>query len=293
MENKPETELTVVKKNVLFEVTSFSRILAAILFIILPFVGGLIGYAYSKKVHTEIPLTQEIINLDTLIKTESNAEVKETSPEQQSKIFQTGVLFKTVDDTELSASIVFDKDLRKLVTNSKVTDNYYSQSFADTLVTSLPNNSTFVINIPQESIIFDQSFSVDGNVVYVSVLRTDKELTTEKNEAMGVFVYNISAEEVTFKMSAPAYSIIKSFSSIAGGELLSIATAGCYACGPGPATFYVIDLKTGDTPRYKNLGQLYSFKFVNDRTYTYTTPSYEECDGMGCINPGDTFTDSF
>ncbi len=50
MENTPVTdEVVVPKKNVLFEVTTLSKTIAAILFILMPFVGGYIGYKISNS----------------------------------------------------------------------------------------------------------------------------------------------------------------------------------------------------------------------------------------------------
>lgn len=50
MENTPVVdEVIVPKKNVLFEVTTVSKILAAILFILMPFIGGYIGYNISNS----------------------------------------------------------------------------------------------------------------------------------------------------------------------------------------------------------------------------------------------------
>ncbi len=50
MENTHEVnEIITPKKNILFEVTTVSRILAATLFVILPFIGGWIGYIYGQN----------------------------------------------------------------------------------------------------------------------------------------------------------------------------------------------------------------------------------------------------
>lgn len=50
MENTPVADgVTAPKRNVLFEVTIVSKTLAAILFIILPFLGGWIGWQYSQS----------------------------------------------------------------------------------------------------------------------------------------------------------------------------------------------------------------------------------------------------
>ena len=57
MENIPvETEIVVPKKHVLFEVTPVPRVLAAILFIILPFVGFWIGTKYSKEINSDVQM---------------------------------------------------------------------------------------------------------------------------------------------------------------------------------------------------------------------------------------------
>ena len=49
-------EVVVPKKNVLFEVTTASRVLAAILFITLPFIGFWIGTKYSKEINSEVQI---------------------------------------------------------------------------------------------------------------------------------------------------------------------------------------------------------------------------------------------
>lgn len=80
MENTPAVdEVVVSKKNVLFEVTTVSKSLAAVLFVTLPFVGFWIGTKYSKEINSDaqmvtvprivnevkqpqnVPATQEII----------------------------------------------------------------------------------------------------------------------------------------------------------------------------------------------------------------------------------------
>ena len=58
MENSPTgEETTVPKKNALSEVTTLSKTLAAILFIILPFLGFWLGAEYSKKINSDIQAT--------------------------------------------------------------------------------------------------------------------------------------------------------------------------------------------------------------------------------------------
>lgn len=59
MDNTPVADEDVApKKNVLFEVTPASRVLAGVLFIALPFIGGYIGYTYGKNITVnEIPTT--------------------------------------------------------------------------------------------------------------------------------------------------------------------------------------------------------------------------------------------
>ncbi len=50
MENTPIVdEVVVPKKNILFEVTTLSKVLAAVLFIILPFVGFWVGLNYNNN----------------------------------------------------------------------------------------------------------------------------------------------------------------------------------------------------------------------------------------------------
>ncbi len=72
MENTPVVdEVIVPKKNILFEVTPVSRVLAAILFIILPFVGFWIGYnfntSYEQTTTSTIPeyQTSEAVSTST------------------------------------------------------------------------------------------------------------------------------------------------------------------------------------------------------------------------------------
>ncbi len=57
MENTPVVdEVVVPKKNVLFEVTTVSKVLAAILFITLPFVGFWIGTKYTNEIYSDVQL---------------------------------------------------------------------------------------------------------------------------------------------------------------------------------------------------------------------------------------------
>ncbi len=50
MENTPVADqVDIPKKNILFKVTTVSKVLAAILFITLPFIGGWIGYMYGNN----------------------------------------------------------------------------------------------------------------------------------------------------------------------------------------------------------------------------------------------------
>ena len=70
MENTPVVdEVVVPKKNILFEVTTVSKVLAAILFITLPFVGFWIGYTYNNTGVTEnnVPTTEKpaVANTET------------------------------------------------------------------------------------------------------------------------------------------------------------------------------------------------------------------------------------
>jgi len=65
MENTPVAdEVVVSKKNVLFEVTTLSKTLAAILFIILPFVGFWVGTIHTQNLnnHNQTVVTQTIKN---------------------------------------------------------------------------------------------------------------------------------------------------------------------------------------------------------------------------------------
>ncbi len=85
MENTPVVdEVVVPKKNVLFEVTSTSKVLAGVLFITLPFVGGWIGYIYgSNNSITEVTAN---IHPDTPVQiatTQSNNEISTASEEIQ------------------------------------------------------------------------------------------------------------------------------------------------------------------------------------------------------------------
>ena len=55
MDNTPVIdEVVVSKKNILFEVTTFSKTLAAVLFIILPFAGFWAGTQYNQGINTDI-----------------------------------------------------------------------------------------------------------------------------------------------------------------------------------------------------------------------------------------------
>jgi hypothetical protein len=82
MENTPVVdEVVVPKKNVLFEVTTVSKVLATVLFVVLPFIGGWIGFIYGNnnsiiKVATNI----EPSTPNQIIAQEINTEV-DTTPE--------------------------------------------------------------------------------------------------------------------------------------------------------------------------------------------------------------------
>ena len=74
-------EVVVPKKNILFEVTTVSKVLAAVLFIILPFIGGWIGYIYGKNNSVNITATNTELKTPTQITaTELNTE-ENTTPE--------------------------------------------------------------------------------------------------------------------------------------------------------------------------------------------------------------------
>ena len=84
MENTPVINKVVVpKKNVLFEVTPTSRVLAAILFITLPFFGFWLGLQYGNLQPIESALTQDSIQNDAAqnIETEKNIQLIKGSPE--------------------------------------------------------------------------------------------------------------------------------------------------------------------------------------------------------------------
>lgn len=90
MENTPiESEVIVPKKNVLFEVTTVSKVLAAILFIILPFVGFWIGYTYGSN--------NSITEVTTTIA--SNTQNQITTPELES---EASVVTDTTTQAELN-----------------------------------------------------------------------------------------------------------------------------------------------------------------------------------------------
>ncbi len=60
MDNTPIVdEVAVPKKNVLFEVTTLSKVLAAVLFIILPFVGFWVGMQYAPQTETVVTTPEE------------------------------------------------------------------------------------------------------------------------------------------------------------------------------------------------------------------------------------------
>lgn len=85
MENTPVVdEVVVPKKNILFEVTPASRVLAGVLFIALPFIGGWIGYTYgSNNSITEVTTN---IHPDTPVQIatpQSNSEISTASEEIQ------------------------------------------------------------------------------------------------------------------------------------------------------------------------------------------------------------------
>lgn len=76
MENTPMVdEVIVPKKNILFEVTTLSKTLAAILFIILPFVGFWVGYNYDSTAKVA-----ENTVLNTGIISNENEEIITTKP---------------------------------------------------------------------------------------------------------------------------------------------------------------------------------------------------------------------
>ncbi len=82
MENMPIVDENVApKKNVLFEVTTVSKSLAAILFVILPFVGFWIGTKYSKEINSEVQIVtipssvNEVPKPQNVVTTVDNTEV--------------------------------------------------------------------------------------------------------------------------------------------------------------------------------------------------------------------------
>ena len=81
MENTPVVdEIVVPKKNVLFETTPTSRVLAGVLFIALPFIGGWIGYIYgSNNSINEITTNIEPSTSDQIITPEISIKVDTTS----------------------------------------------------------------------------------------------------------------------------------------------------------------------------------------------------------------------
>ena len=77
MENIPAVDdIVVPKKNVLFEVTTISKVLAAVLFIILPFVGFWVGYNFNThSITTPVsttPITVTENNISSAIKQTAN-----------------------------------------------------------------------------------------------------------------------------------------------------------------------------------------------------------------------------
>ncbi len=91
MENTPVVdEVVVPKKNILFEVTTVSKVLATVLFIILPFVGFWIGLQYGNLQTSKSILTQDSIQNDVVqdIETENTIQSIKEGPESIKPTFE-------------------------------------------------------------------------------------------------------------------------------------------------------------------------------------------------------------
>jgi len=206
-----------------------------------------------------------------------------------------------------AAHVYYDKVKGKLVTDSQVTDQYNSKTFADTIVSSPLSGADIVMSVPNETVIFDQKKSDDGRIIYGTLLTNltfEWEImigysanTVKTGELVGnrqpsgtripgvlVFGYDVEKNFIIFAEKVPAYAWIHEVSP--GGELVALKQADCYPCGGGTYSFYIVDT-TGKARDYKDLGPLYDVKFTGPRSFRYTTASYEGCDGMGCVLPGE------
>jgi len=122
MENTPiVNEVVVPKKNILFEVTTLSKILAAILFIILPFVGFWVGYNYNntaKVVENTVLNTGIISNENEKIITTKASLVRLEKEVVKSTVVSIKPLGSYIQKMELDPAIV--KDVRAKENQDKI-----------------------------------------------------------------------------------------------------------------------------------------------------------------------------
>jgi hypothetical protein len=143
MENTPVVdEVVVPKKNFLFEVTTVSKVLAAILFIILPFVSFWIGLQFNSKAPQNIEVS-----------TYSQTPEKSTFEIEKPVIAEANpIATNSTSSTIVFPIIAFEReglltsDERKLLTEKFIEPyvDYYQMSEDNILVTT-------VIEIPEET----------------------------------------------------------------------------------------------------------------------------------------------
>lgn len=181
MENTPQVNGTITpKKNVLFEVTTLSKTLAAIIFVVLPFIGGWIGYNYGKSATPSV--TNNII-VETKLSEANNVPVNLVTEKEGVQI--KNIIVTSQNEESFANPYLVMYNVTGLQAGQEVIGNMTSLSQPDgingSLVKEVSGSATFTHSLDKLGNYRLRVTTIDGMELDTALLcMTPNEVCTDK-----------------------------------------------------------------------------------------------------------------
>ena len=187
MESENDNQGAVeVNGNVLFKVTPLSKYLALILFIILPFLGGYIGYTFApeKVVEVEKVIVQEK-NTSSVVMLAPSIQAQDVSGafEEQMFLLMQEPVVKTSENKDITLKLLFSRPGGKESNHIGIFSyEEYLYFYDNSIFTLVPNGDPGTFEVVSLPLSFD-IYSKDKNNVYcgISILQNADSTSFEEN----------------------------------------------------------------------------------------------------------------
>ncbi len=177
-ENNINEVMSEVQKSPLYSVTPLSKYLALVLFIVLPFLGGLVGYTYAPERVVEV---EKIVRMD-VVKEVSISTKSEVQDHQDlvidPKVAKVGDVFGNFTITSMKLSSLYDEDSIDIsfAGNEIVTGEIYPEDMFG------------------PGILFDET----SQNVFPAILLNGEVIRVTRVDILGPLVSTLPSEAVTY-----------------------------------------------------------------------------------------------